>query len=133
MSAAGLGGLTAESGPAPAVGAVRDNMTPMSSELVPTEGERAPDSFETSLVAEQAVEQHLMRAIIKCILIGLPIGILFFMALLAIAVGGDTEWWVIVGLGFGLGTIGAVLFGMLAGVTLSAHAMEEVDRGGSPH
>ncbi len=99
----------------------------MSSELVPTptegEGGQPPDSFETSLVAEKAVEQHLMRAIFKCILIGLPIGIIFFMALLAIAVGGDTEWWVIVGHGFGLGTIGAVLFGMMAGVTLSAHAL----------
>jgi hypothetical protein len=105
----------------------------MSSELVPTEGEHTPDSFETSLVAEQAVEQQLMRAIFKYIAIGIPIGIIFFMALLAIAVGGDTEWWVIVGLGAGLGVLAAVLFGMLAGVTLNAHAMEEVDRGGTPH
>jgi hypothetical protein len=105
----------------------------MSSELVPTEGGQPPDSFETALVAEQAVEQHLMRAIFKCIAIGIPIGIIFFMALLAVAVGGDTEWWVIVGLGCGLGVLGAVLFGMLAGVTLSAHALEEVDRGGTPH
>ena len=101
--------------------------------MVPTEGGQPPDSFETALVAEQAVEQHLMRAIFKCIAIGIPIGIIFFMALLAVAVGGDTEWWVIVGLGCGLGVLGAVLFGMLAGVTLSAHALEEVDRGGTPH
>lgn len=105
----------------------------MSSELVPTEGEQPSDSFETSLIAEQAVERTLMRSITRCIIIGIPIGILFFMALLWLAVGDDTEWYVIVGLGCGLGVIGAVLFGMLAGVTLSAHAMEEVDRGASPH
>ena len=105
----------------------------MSSELVPTEGEQPRDSFETSLIAEQAVEQRLMRAIFTSIAIGIPIGIIFFTALLAVAVGGDTEWWVIIGLGCGLGVLGAVLFGMLAGVTLSAHAMEEVDRGGTPH
>ena len=40
---------------------------------------------------------------------------------------------VAVGLGCGLGLLAAVLFGMLAGVTLNAHAMEEVDRGASPH
>ena len=91
------------------------------------------DSFDTALVAEQAVEVSMMRSIIKSIIIGIPIGVLFFMALLWLAVGDDTEWYVIVGLGCGLGLIAAVLFGMLAGVTLTAHAMEEVDRGGTPH
>ena len=75
----------------------------------------------------------MMRSIIKCVAIGIPIGILFFMALLWLAVGDDTEWYVIIGLGCGLGLIAAVLFGLLAGVTLNAHAMEEVDRGASPH
>ena len=46
-----------------------------------------------------------MRAIIRCILIGIPIGILFFTALLWLAVGDDTEWYVIVGLGCGLGLV----------------------------
>lgn len=105
----------------------------MSSELVPTEGEQPLDSFDIALQAEQAVERHLMASIAKSIVLGIPIGIIFFMALLAIAVGGDTEWWVIVGLGCGLGVIAAVLFGMLAGVTLNAHALEEVDRGSPGH
>jgi hypothetical protein len=105
----------------------------MSSELVPTEGEPSQDSFETALVAEQAVERTLMHSIARSIAIGIPIGILFFMALLWLAVGDDTEWYVIVGLGCGLGLLAAVLFGMLAGVTLNAHAMEAVDRGEVPH
>lgn len=105
----------------------------MSSDLVPTEGEPSHDSFETALVAEQAVEVSMMRSITRSIIIGVPIGVLFFIALLWLAVGDDTEWYVIIGLGVGLGGLAAVLFGMLAGVTLNAHAMEEVDRGGTPH
>ena len=99
----------------------------MSSELVPTEGERPLDSFESSLVAETDAERHMMVSIAKSIAIGIPIGIVFFMVLLFLAIGGDTEWWVIVGLGCGLGVLGAVLFGMLAGVTLNAHALDVVN------
>jgi len=105
----------------------------MTSDLVPTDGEPSHDSFDTALVAEHAVEVSLMRSITKSIIVGIPIGVLFFMALLWLAVGDDTEWYVIVGLGCGLGILAAVLLGMLAGVTLNAHAMEEVDRGGPPH
>ena len=96
----------------------------MSSELVPTEGEHPLDSFEASLVAEVAAERHMMVSIAKAIVIGIPIGIVFFIGLLYLAIGGDTEWWVIVGLGCILGVLGAVLFGMLAGVTLNAHALD---------
>ena len=40
-----------------------------------------------------------------------------------------TEWYVWVGLGVGLGVIGAVLLlGSLAGATLNAHKLDDVDR-----
>ena len=96
----------------------------MSSELVPTGNEQPLDSFTTSLVTEQAAERHLMVSIAKSIAIGIPIGIIFFVVLLLLAIGGQTEWYVIVGLGSGLGVLAAVLFGMLAGVTLNAHALD---------
>ena len=99
----------------------------MSSELVPTGGEQALDSFTTSLIAEQAAERHMMVSIAKSIVIGVPIGILFFMVLLLIAIGDQTEWYVIVGLGCIIGILAAVLFGMLAGVTLNAHALDLVN------
>jgi len=101
----------------------------MSSELVPSEGARTPDSFEASLAAERVVEQHLMRSVAKSVAIGVPIGILFFIGLLTLAIAGQTEWYVIVGLGASLGIVAAVLFGMLGGVTLVAHSLDEVDRG----
>ena len=102
----------------------------MSSELVPTSPAGELTSFEASLAAEREAEQILMRSMIKSIIIGVPLGILFFMGLLALAIGGDTEWYVIVGIGAILGVLAAVLFGMLGGVTLVAHTLEEVDRGG---
>ncbi|MEX1007688.1 MAG: hypothetical protein WD271_07550 [Acidimicrobiia bacterium] len=105
----------------------------MSSELVPSESEHSLDSFEASLAAERGAERTLMRSIAKMIVIGTPVGIIFFMALLALAIGDKTEWYVVVGLGGILGVLAAVLFGMLGGVTLNAHALEEVDRGSPSH
>lgn len=105
----------------------------MSSELVPSEAEHALDSFDASLAAERDAERVLMRSIVKSVAIGIPIGILFFMGLLGLAIGGQTEWYVILGLGAILGIVAAVLFGMLGGVTLVAHTLEEVDRGGPSH
>ena len=59
----------------------------------------------------------MMRSITRSIVICLPLGIAFFIGLLALAVGDDLEWWTIIGLGSLLGVLGAVLFGMLGGVT----------------
>ena len=105
----------------------------MSSELVPTGGEQSLERFERQLVAERKLERHLMVSIAKSIAIGIPIGVLFFIGLLAIAIGDQTEWYVVVGIGCGIGVIAAVLFGMLAGVTLNAHALEEIDKDAMGH
>jgi Mg/Co/Ni transporter MgtE len=101
----------------------------MSTELVVVEPGQELDSFDRSLAAERAAEQTLMRSITKSIVIGVPVGIAFFIALLAIAIAGQAEWYVIVGVGTIMGVIGAVLFGMLGGVTLVAHVLEDVDKG----
>ena len=45
----------------------------------------------------------------------------------AIAISSKTEWYVWVSLGVGLGVIGAVLLGSLAGATLNAHKLDDVD------
>jgi hypothetical protein len=100
----------------------------MSSELVPTGDEPQLDSFETSLAAEHAAEHHLMVSIAKAIAIGVPFGIIFFVVLLLLAIGDQTEWYVVVGIGAGLGVLAAVLFGMLAAVTLNSHVLDVVNR-----
>ncbi len=69
-----------------------------------------------------------MRSIIKAVAIGIPIGILFFIGMLALAIGDRTEWYVWVLLGSSMGLVGALLFGVLGAVTLSAHKLDEVDR-----
>jgi UPF0716 family protein affecting phage T7 exclusion len=103
----------------------------MTSEIaVPDDsGVSAPSSFDSSLAAEQVAVNTMMRSITRSIVICLPLGIAFFIGLLALAVGDDLGWWTIIGLGSLLGVLGAVLFGMLGGVTVAAHALEDVDRG----
>ena len=57
----------------------------------------------------------------------LPVSIVIFLFMMAIAISDKAEWYVWVGLGVGLGVIGAVLLGALAGATLNAHKLDEVD------
>ncbi|MFI5046040.1 MAG: hypothetical protein ACHQIG_03170 [Acidimicrobiia bacterium] len=88
-------------------------------------------SFEASLAAERVAERAVMRSIVRSIAIALPIGIAFFIGLIGLAAGNDLGWWVVIGIGTLLGIVAAVLFGMLGGVTLAAHAFDEVDRASS--
>jgi hypothetical protein len=100
----------------------------MSSELVVTDDSRSQGTFAASLEAELAVERELMRSVLRGIVLALPIGIAFFVGLLAIAISDKTAWYVWVGLGVGSGVLGALLFGVLAGVTLMAHKLDVVDQ-----
>jgi Na+/H+-dicarboxylate symporter len=99
----------------------------MSNEVA-TRTEASTDVYEASLHAEEDAERNLMHSIIKSIVIGIPIGIVVFVGMLAIAIGDDTEWYVWVLLGALMGTLAAVLFGMLGAVTLAAHKLDEIDR-----
>ncbi|HEX5586228.1 MAG TPA: hypothetical protein VFZ17_02875 [Acidimicrobiia bacterium] len=102
----------------------------MSSEIATTDGSDAElSSFDSSLAAERSAERTVMRSIVRCVAVLWPIMMAFFIGLIALAVGGDLDFWVILGVGALLGTIGAVLFGMLGGVTMAAHAFDDVDRG----
>jgi len=90
-------------------------------------------SFDSSLAAERVAERTVMRSIVRCIAIALPIGIAFFIGLIALSVGDDLEWWVILGIGTLIGVVAAILFGVLGGATIAAHAFEEVDKGTVGH
>lgn len=84
--------------------------------------------FEESLAAEQAAERGLFVTITKTVLISLPILVGIFLLMTLIAISDKTEWYVWVSLGVGLGVIGAILLGSLAGATISAHRLDAVDR-----
>ena len=64
----------------------------------------------------------------KSILVSMPIMIGIFVLISAIAISDKTEWYVWVSLGVGLGVIGAFLLGALAGATLNADKLDDVDR-----
>jgi Na+/H+ antiporter NhaC len=87
----------------------------------------ASSRFEASLQAEAAAEQDLARSLVIAILVALPVSIVIFLFMMAIAISDKTQWYVWIGLGVGLGVICAVLFGSLAGATLNAHKLDEVD------
>ena len=59
---------------------------------------------------------------------GFSVTIAIFVFIAAVAISDKTEWYVWLSLGVGLGVIGGVLMGSLAGATMNAHKLDEVDR-----
>ena len=90
--------------------------------------EDVAERFEDSLEREHEAERDLLKAIVKSILVSLPVMICIFLLLAAIAFSDKVEWYVWIGFGVGIGVIGAVLLGALAGATLNAHKLDDVDR-----
>ena len=99
----------------------------MSSEVAVPE-EELTEHFQVSLDAEHDAERDLLKSLVKSILVSLPIMIGIFLLIAAIAFSDKVEWYVWVSFGIGIGVIGAVLLGALAGATLNAHKLDDVDR-----
>jgi hypothetical protein len=100
----------------------------MSTEVSVPEGNAGSSTFQESLLREEEAERHLLKSLIRTILISLPISIAFFLLLVGLAISDDTDWYVWVSMGVGLGCVGALLLGSLAGATLNAHKLDDVDR-----
>jgi hypothetical protein len=98
----------------------------MSTEVAVPEGTHT-ERFEESLAAEHDAERDLLKSLVKSIVVSLPIMIGVFVIITAIAISDKTDWFVWLGLGVGLGVIGAFLLGTLAGATLNAHKLDEVE------
>jgi hypothetical protein len=98
--------------------------------VIETVEEIEPSSsrFEQSLLAEQEAERDLLTSIVKSVLLSLPISIAVFVFIAALAISDKVEWFVWLGLGVGGGVVGAMLMGSLAGATMNAHKLDEVDR-----
>jgi hypothetical protein len=90
--------------------------------------EAQSERFEVSLEAEHEAERDLLTSLVRAIVISIPIMVAVFVLMTAIAISDKTEWYVWLGLGVGLGVIAAFLLGSLAGATINAHKLDEVDR-----
>ena len=90
--------------------------------------EAVSERFEASLEREHEAERDLLKSLVKSIIVSLPIMIGIFVLIAAIAISDKTEWYVWVSLGVGIGVIGACLLGSLAGATINAHKLDDVDR-----
>jgi hypothetical protein len=100
---------------------------PVADEEIADEGPRR-GVFATSMAAGSSVERALMRTIYRTTIMGIPLAILLFVGLLAVAIGDQVDWYVLIVLGTFMGLVAAALFGMLFGVTLTADALDELDR-----
>ncbi len=99
----------------------------MSTDVAVT-GSEVPSRFQTSLQAELAAERDLVKSVVMSILIALPVSIGVFVLITALAFSDKADWYVWLGLGVGIGALGALLMGALAGATLNAHKLDDVDR-----
>jgi hypothetical protein len=99
----------------------------MSTEVAVADG-ATTSRFEASLEAEHEAERDLMKALVKAVLFTLPVTIAIFVFIAAVAISDKVDWYVWLSLGVGLGVIGALLMGSLAGATMNAHKLDEVDR-----
>ena len=90
--------------------------------------EEHSERFEASLEAEHEAERDLLTSLVKAIVVSLPIMVGIFVLMSAIAISDKTDWYVWLSLGVGLGVIAAFLLGSLAGATINAHKLDEVDR-----
>jgi hypothetical protein len=84
--------------------------------------------FEASLAAEHDAERDLLKSLARSIVLTMPVTIAIFVFIAAVAISDKAEWYVWLGLGVGLGVIGALLMGSLAGATINAHKLDDVDR-----
>jgi hypothetical protein len=86
-----------------------------------------------ALEEERSAEMSLIRAVFVGSAIAIPVSILIWVGLVALAVGGnDPEWGPWLGIAIGIGILNGVFFGAWAGFVTKAHLLDDVDRHATP-
>jgi hypothetical protein len=85
-----------------------------------------------ALARQLTVERGVMRSILRGVIIALPVAIAVLIGMMALALSNKQPWYVWVGLGAGLGIYAAAFFGMIGGVTISAHRLDQADEPDHP-
>jgi hypothetical protein len=82
-----------------------------------------------ALEEERAAEESLIRTVFAGVAIAVPISIVMYAGLVALAVGDkDPEWGAWLGMACAIGILNGVFFGALAGFIIKAHVLSDVDR-----
>jgi hypothetical protein len=79
-----------------------------------------------------AVERGVFRAILRGVIVALPIAIAVLIGMMALAFSNEAPWYVWVGLGAGLGFYAAGFFGVIFGVMIAAPRLDQVDEPDHP-
>jgi hypothetical protein len=73
-------------------------------------------------------ERAMVHAIVRAIIVALPICIAVLLGMMALALHDKQPWYAWVALGIVIGVYAAGFFGTIAGVMLSAHLLDEADQ-----
>ena len=90
---------------------------------------------DAALAEELAAEKSLWRTMGWGMVIAIPICILVWMLIVALAVGPEEgkDWLAWLGIGAVVGVLAGAFFGGWAGFTMKAHLLDEVDARGARH
>jgi hypothetical protein len=81
-----------------------------------------------------AAERSLWRAVMWGIIIAIPVCIVIWIAIIALAVGGkDPDWGAWIGIGIVVGVIAGAFFGGWAAFTAKSHLLDDVDERAAHH
>ena len=97
-------------------------------------GSEALVPFDQALEETLEAEKSLWRSVILWTLVAIPICIVIFIGLIAVAVGGDDpEWGAWIGIGIIVGAFAGAFFGGWAAFTAKSHLLDEVDERAADH
>ncbi|GMU77722.1 MAG: hypothetical protein AMXMBFR46_05200 [Acidimicrobiia bacterium] len=90
---------------------------------------------DAALAEELAAERSVWRSVVIGILVAVPVCMLIWVAMVAIAVGPeDPEHWLAwLGMGALVGSFAGAFFGGWAAFTMKAHLLDDIDRRGAHH
>ena len=105
----------------------------MSDEIEPA-GSEVLVARDAAIQETLAAERSLWRAVMWGTIIAIPICIVIWIAIVALAVGGkDPDWGAWIGIGILVGAFAGAFFGGWAAFTAKSHLLDAVDERASHH
>jgi uncharacterized RDD family membrane protein YckC len=100
-------------------------------ETQPQSGALEP-AGSAAIERQLAAERGVFRAILRGVVVALPVAIVVLIGMMALAFSDKQPWYVWAGLGAGLGFYAAGFFGVIFGVMIAAHRLDQVDEPDHP-